>query len=160
MFRIVWLLPLFFVGGCISNPPPEHPRPLIGLIDGKKNVRLYDGSSQQCELDMVDGRSGSVMTCQNGTSAIVHTVPTVEGDLVGFGEYPDGSRVAIRISRKAPQSLLRDGNPASGLYSSGSATRSSSRGTSYRRYIRGPRGGCYYINSNGNKTYVDHGFCR
>ena len=23
----------------------------------------------------------------------------------------------------------------------------------------GPRGGCYYINSNGNKTYVDRSFC-
>jgi len=28
-----------------------------------------------------------------------------------------------------------------------------------RQYIRGPRGGCYYINSNGNKTYVDRSFC-
>ena len=23
----------------------------------------------------------------------------------------------------------------------------------------GPRGGCYYINGNGNKTYVDRSFC-
>ena len=28
-----------------------------------------------------------------------------------------------------------------------------------RQYIRGPRGGCYYINSNGNKTYVDRSLC-
>ncbi|MBO9613516.1 MAG: hypothetical protein J7619_12510 [Dyadobacter sp.] len=28
-----------------------------------------------------------------------------------------------------------------------------------KQYIRGPRGGCYYINSNGNKTYVDRSFC-
>lgn len=28
-----------------------------------------------------------------------------------------------------------------------------------RTYIRGPRGGCYYINRNGNKTYVDRRFC-
>ncbi len=28
-----------------------------------------------------------------------------------------------------------------------------------RNYIRGPRGGCYYINSNGNKTYVDRSMC-
>lgn len=26
-------------------------------------------------------------------------------------------------------------------------------------YIRGPRGGCYYINSNGNKVYVAHSYC-
>jgi hypothetical protein len=25
--------------------------------------------------------------------------------------------------------------------------------------IRGPRGGCYYINSHGNKTYVDRNLC-
>ena len=28
-----------------------------------------------------------------------------------------------------------------------------------RTYIRGARGGCYYINSNGNKTYVDRSLC-
>lgn len=27
------------------------------------------------------------------------------------------------------------------------------------RYIRGPRGGCYYINGNGNKSYVDRSLC-
>jgi hypothetical protein len=24
---------------------------------------------------------------------------------------------------------------------------------------KGPRGGCYYINSNNNKTYVDRSYC-
>ncbi|MDF7817962.1 hypothetical protein P1X15_10160 [Runella sp. MFBS21] len=28
-----------------------------------------------------------------------------------------------------------------------------------RTLITGPRGGCYYINSNGNKTYVDRSYC-
>ena len=30
---------------------------------------------------------------------------------------------------------------------------------SAKNYIRGSRGGCYYINSNGNKTYVDRSMC-
>jgi hypothetical protein len=34
-----------------------------------------------------------------------------------------------------------------------------SRQSSDRTYIRGPRGGCYYLNSNGNKTYVDRSLC-
>ena len=34
-----------------------------------------------------------------------------------------------------------------------------SRPKASRNYIRGPRGGCYYINSNGNKTYVDRSLC-
>ena len=28
-----------------------------------------------------------------------------------------------------------------------------------RVLIRGPRGGCYYINENGNKVYVDRSLC-
>ncbi|MEI9947373.1 MAG: hypothetical protein WDN26_24570 [Chitinophagaceae bacterium] len=28
-----------------------------------------------------------------------------------------------------------------------------------RNYIKGPKGGCYYINSSGNKQYVDRSFC-
>lgn len=35
-----------------------------------------------------------------------------------------------------------------------------SASTTYRRYYLGPRGGCYYINSSGNKSYVDHSLCR
>lgn len=27
------------------------------------------------------------------------------------------------------------------------------------RYMRGPRGGCYYLSSNGKKVYVDHSYC-
>lgn len=34
-----------------------------------------------------------------------------------------------------------------------------SRNTPSKQYIRGPRGGCFYYNSNGNKTYVDRGLC-
>lgn len=31
--------------------------------------------------------------------------------------------------------------------------------TSGRNYQKGPRGGCYYLNSSGSKVYVDHKFC-
>lgn len=34
-----------------------------------------------------------------------------------------------------------------------------SKTQSNKKYIRGPKGGCYYINSNGNKTYVDRSLC-
>lgn len=33
------------------------------------------------------------------------------------------------------------------------------KNSSARSYIRGPRGGCYYINGNGGKTYVDRSMC-
>lgn len=39
----------------------------------------------------------------------------------------------------------------------GRSSRSSSSSIKY--YKDGPKGGCYYINSNGNKTYVDRSYC-
>lgn len=37
--------------------------------------------------------------------------------------------------------------------------KSNSKNNSGRNYIRGPRGGCYYINRNGGKTYVERSLC-
>jgi hypothetical protein len=37
--------------------------------------------------------------------------------------------------------------------------RDGGRSSSIKYYKDGPRGGCYYINSNGNKTYVDRSYC-
>ena len=36
---------------------------------------------------------------------------------------------------------------------------SGTNGSSSKRYISGPRGGCYYLNGNGNKSYVDRSLC-
>lgn len=42
-----------------------------------------------------------------------------------------------------------------------SETSSTSCGTYNGKILyKGPQGGCYYINSNGNKTYVDRSNCR
>ena len=38
--------------------------------------------------------------------------------------------------------------------------KSSKRSSSKSEYITGPRGGCYYINGNGKKVYVDHSYCQ
>lgn len=32
--------------------------------------------------------------------------------------------------------------------------------TTGRTYLKGPRGGCYYLGSGGKKVYVDHAYCK
>ena len=44
-------------------------------------------------------------------------------------------------------------------YKSSSSSYKTKSYRSSRTYYRGPRGGCYYINSNGNKTYVARSLC-
>jgi hypothetical protein len=53
---------------------------------------------------------------------------------------------------KARQAELDQQVKAAGSFKSGSG--------SGRKYILGPRGGCYFINSHGNKEYVDRSYCR
>ena len=60
-------------------------------------------------------------------------------------------------------SNTNDNSPSSSLsLKSSNANNSTYKTKSYRSsktYYRGPRGGCYYINSNGNKTYVSRSLC-
>lgn len=44
-------------------------------------------------------------------------------------------------------------------YSNYSNSSYDSSSSDWRTYYTWPRGGCYYINSNGNKTYVSHAYC-
>ncbi len=59
-------------------------------------------------------------------------------------------------SNSADKKILSSSRPSTSrtkIYSTPSTKYTS------RRYIRGPRGGCYYINRNGGKTYVDRSMC-
>lgn len=73
-----------------------------------------------------------------------------------YGHYGDGYvyRASDLVQTRAPAAPQR-------ALSSGSTSSSGSRRRSGggRQLHMGPRGGCYYINSNGNKTYVDRSEC-
>lgn len=91
----------------------------------------------------------------------VRLLDTVDGwsvvridDLVGW--MPPNTLSSARTSSgsaKGPSSS------ALGLLGNGSAGHARPSTAAERVYIRGPRGGCYYINRSGNKTYVDRSLC-
>lgn len=65
-------------------------------------------------------------------------------------------RASKRVRRQAPTARSTTASSGGSRRSSGSSRRSSGG----RGYHTGPRGGCYYINSSGNKQYVDRSNCR
>lgn len=71
----------------------------------------------------------------------------------GTWEYVAGTN-----NKNTTVNSLKSNTSKSNASSSGRSTSRSTRSKS-SQYIRGPRGGCYYINSNGNKTYVDRSLC-
>lgn len=49
--------------------------------------------------------------------------------------------------------------PGTAAAANSSATTKNAAETPNRTYIKGPRGGCYYLNSSGGKVYVDKKYC-
>jgi hypothetical protein len=76
------------------------------------------------------------------------------GDRVGWMHEATllfGNNVTTTTSEREP---VRVSTPAE-TYPVSPPTRS----TQERAYIRGPRGGCYYISGSGRKVYVDRSMC-
>ncbi len=113
------------------------------------------------------------VTCQNGTQGKIAirtapnghptlaTVSISDGttarikfrDILG-DRHAYGDIVSVTKTNTSSASLTKKSKTIS------SSVRSSRTSSSYNNYYLGPRGGCYYINSNGNKTYVDRSYCR
>jgi len=69
-------------------------------------------------------------------------------------------RASDLVQSRPPGAHRSTAPSGSRLHGSGSGSRGAgSRGGS-RVYHTGPRGGCYYINGSGNKSYVDRDLCR
>ena len=73
---------------------------------------------------------------------------------------PNGTWEYVNSENKTSNSSARQNLASNSISRTNSSnSNSAAKKTSTRTYIRGPRGGCYYINSSGNKTYVDRSLC-
>ena len=113
-------------------------------------------------------------------NANLREIPSSTG--LAEGEVPEGTVVKI-LDEKLPWYVVRVGDRvgwmhgATLLFIDNAATSSErepvrviapaetyslpqpTRSTADRAYIRGPRGGCYYISGSGRKVYVDRSMC-
>jgi len=96
-------------------------------------------------------------------------------DHIGYIEHSDlvWSKELEKLKNEVKLNTSNQNSQQMGVYSSSSSTKSSTKSntsssrsstskytpSTRRVYHTGPKGGCYYINSNGNKTYVDRSKC-
>jgi hypothetical protein len=84
-----------------------------------------------------------------------------------YNTFESAQLTGAEIKNIKVSGLTTDGNynisimqPTGSVSGSGSGTSSGGCGThNGRQLYKGSDGGCYYINSNGNKTYVDRSEC-
>lgn len=126
------------------------PAPVATTLYTTANVRLRTEPSTS---------AGVILTVSSG-SEVKSTRMEGLWHHVAYGNYSGwirGDYLATRRPephRTAPSTAM----PLVGAPARPRATQPS-RSSSRSGYIRGPRGGCYYINRNGNKTYVDRSMC-
>jgi|ERR1043165_496322 hypothetical protein len=112
-------------------------------------------------------------------NANLRETPSITG--LVEGEVPEGTLVKV-LDEKLPWYVVRVGDRVGWLHGATllfihNATTTSereslrvtpretyslpqpTRSTADRVYIRGPRGGCYYISGSGSKVYVDRSVC-
>lgn len=108
------------------------------------------------EVIVLDYKDGYYEICQGNICGHINEVWILKNDLITeFKNLKEADKKSINSKRTNSTSY------SSALSNSKATNSTYKRKTyqSYRTYYRGPKGGCYYINSNGNKSYVDRSLC-
>lgn len=126
----------------------------------KKEASLFSDITtifnEDTEVIVLDYKNDHFQVCKSNLCGYISEVWITPNNLIS----------ELKKSKVAERQNI--GNTTNNLYSN-KTTLSDSKfnNTSFnkkayqssRTYYQGPRGGCYYINSNGNKTYVSRSLC-
>lgn len=122
----------------------------------RKNGNVYSDPikifKEKKEVIILDYKNGYFEVCQDSICGYINEVWITHN-----------SSTSEFIKSKETEKKLKNGSKKGSAYSETTKSNNSSykrtNRKSYRTYYRGPRGGCYYINSKGNKTYVSRSYC-
>lgn len=162
----LWVCALLPLAACVSANQVYFQRFTITSADATIACHgAYSRAATDVEvrasLTCNDGRTGpiAIRTRSDGHPTLA-TASLDDGSVAhvrfrpvstGQHAYADAINLLPPPATYVPAAQRPRAAPASSSYSSRSAS---------RRYHTGPRGGCYYINSSGNRSYVDRSYCR
>jgi hypothetical protein len=137
--------------GVRSAPAPKPGDPVTVYTAEEIRIQQY---GQNTEVAVVAFRLVSTTTKSDGTKTVGNNLNT------GTFVKRNGKWQVV-----AWQSTVVPDPKAASLTSAATASTAKSSATSTksaatRVYHRGSRGGCYYLNSKGNKVYVDRSLCK
>ena len=132
----------------VKPPPDAAPDAVQGLYQS----RPEDASASK---DKVAAPVKTTTTVTTTTTTVEPVAAPVQGAQTAYAKTEDadvnsGVQTEADEADDEPETVVEQPAPVKHKYS---------RRRASREYIRGPRGGCYYINGNGNKTYVDRSMC-
>ncbi len=137
----------------------------IGLIYSSLCFAQSGTAIRRC-IDVVRSDDGkyyalySDNTWEESTYATAEVIKAVNNKNKPHTKTASAATNTYGIASSSPtRSTTSSSKTSSNSRSYQNSRTSNTRKSTLRTYIRGPRGGCYYINSNGGKTYVDRSMC-
>lgn len=128
---------------------------------GKFSVKSPSGS-QTCSgtYDPFDNRPtiSAPFNCSGGEFGTM-TVTRNADMRSGSGTVTLSNGTSGRVAFGSSAASVIASPPQPSTYQAQSLLPKPAAPSTFRRYYRGPRGGCYYLTSGGNKQYVDRSLC-
>ena len=135
----------------VSKDTKDTTEPQTVPVIGEETARPADALDlNDSVFEMGEGSSGSPKTAAHRRSFVS---PKVKADHAKTekAETADTTTPTAEKTEVAPAKPDAPAEPP--------ASKPADTGTSPKKYIRGPMGGCYYISASGSKRYVDRGLC-
>jgi ketosteroid isomerase-like protein len=143
--------------GVRSAPPKKEGDPSVVYTAEDVKIQQYGNTA------VVAFRLVSTTTKADGTKSVGNNLNT--GTFVKRkGEWRAVAWQSTIVPPPHPTTAQTEtkadaAKPAAAAVTSTTETASSNSDSSDRKYIKGPRGGCYYMNASGAKVYVDKKYC-
>lgn len=131
------------IGEIASETPPTDGSPQMDIGPPMVGIKSTRGKRQRTYGFKI-GRSGETSDDVPMSDPYVPIPEPNRSPVVSEAVKPPSNTKASGVANEPP------------AISPGKAVAAPSSG---RKYIRGPFGGCYYLNSKGNKSYVDRSMC-
>ena len=108
------------------------------------------------EVIILDFENGYFEICQNSLCGFLNEIWLVNSISISDFIKSKKTEQKIRIQKDKNSS---NNTSSLKILNNDTTEKTTKKRINYRTYYRGPRGGCYYINSKGNKSYVDRSLC-
>jgi len=157
LFQVIFVCSLSF---SLNAQTPRYAR----VISANANLRDAPSITSVSEEEIAEGTLVKVLDEKLPwyVVRVVNRVGWLHGNAIEFISIQDSTSepktqqmVAPKQSSSLPRAQPRESLPVTPRATAGGHVEP----TTERGYIRGPRGGCYYISGSGRKVYVDRGLC-
>lgn len=132
--------------------PSNYYKVVLILPEGNNDLARIDENTKIIAIDVPNNQGVKNKDWED----YITYISAIEGaaKLKLWPKIPEGIYNKLKYKKYSTSSTTTPPNSSTSTPSTGCGTYNG------KSLYRGPQGGCYYINSKGNKTYVDRSYCR